>query len=62
MPALISLIVAIVIFAICAYGMLWVCQRFGLPQPIQWICGALLLIVILLYVSGEVHLPVSLPR
>lgn len=53
MQLLISLLVWIVIFAIVAYGLYWVCTKFGLPQPILWICGAILLIFILIFVSGQ---------
>ncbi len=53
MDQLIQLLVYIVIFAIVAYGLWWVCQKFALPQPIMWICGAILLIIILLFVSRE---------
>jgi phosphate starvation-inducible membrane PsiE len=60
---LISLLIYIVIFAIVAYGLYWICVKFQLPQPVMWICGALLLIVLLLFlanqlgVSGSVNLP-----
>ncbi len=56
MPQLISLIIAIVIFAIVAYGLKWVCDSFGLPAPVLWLCGALLLIILLIYVSQMVGL------
>ncbi len=47
METIISLIIAIIVFCIVAYGLKWVCTNFGLPQPILWICGALLLIILL---------------
>ena len=53
MQLLISLLVWIVIFAIVAYGLYWVCTKFGLPQPILWICGAILLIFILVFLAGQ---------
>ncbi len=53
MDQLIQLIIYVVIFAIVAYGLYWICVKFALPQPIMWICGALLLIVILLFLSRE---------
>lgn len=34
-----------------AYGMYWVVTKFGLPQPVLWICGAVLLIILLLFVA-----------
>ena len=54
MQLLISLLIWIVIFAIVAYGLYWVCTKFGLPQPILWICGAILLIFILVFVAGQI--------
>lgn len=53
MQVLISLLIWIVLFAIVAYGLYWVCTKFGLPQPILWICGAILLIFILIFVAGQ---------
>lgn len=53
MEQLIQLIIYIVIFAVVGYGLWWVCQKFALPQPVVWICGAILLIVILLFVSRQ---------
>ena len=53
--SLIGLLIAAIIFAVIAYAMYWVCTRF-FPQfpPALWICGAILLIIILLYVSGQI--------
>jgi len=52
-PEIIQIIIWIVVFCIVAYGMKWVCASFGLPAPVLWICGALLLIVLLLFVSTQ---------
>lgn len=54
MAALVQLIIYIVTFAIVAYGLLWICDHFGLPQPVKWICGAVLLIIVLLFLSHQV--------
>lgn len=54
---IIMLLVYVLFFAIGAYGLWWVCQKFALPTPVLWICGVLLLIVILLFLSGELTLP-----
>lgn len=62
MDALIQLIIYIVIFAIVSYGLLWICDHFGLPQPVKWICGALLLIIVLLFLSRELGSGVAWPR
>jgi len=53
MDQLIQLIIYIVIFAVIAYGLWWVCVKFALPQPVMWIVGAILLIVLLVFVSGQ---------
>ena len=53
MEQLIQLIVYIVIFAVVGYGLWWVCTKFALPQPVLWICGAILLIIILLFLSRQ---------
>lgn len=51
MESLISIIIAIVIFAAVAYGLHWVCISFALPQPVLWLCGAVLLIILLLWAA-----------
>jgi hypothetical protein len=57
-PATIGLILAVLFFALLAVGLLWICGKFFPEFPIaRWICGALLLIIILLFASGQVHLP-----
>lgn len=53
MDQLIQLIIYIVIFAIVAWGLYTICVRFALPQPVLWICGAILLIIVLLFLSHE---------
>ena len=53
MEQLIQLIVYIVIFAVVGYGLWLVCTKFALPQPVLWICGAILLIIILLFLSRQ---------
>lgn len=60
MDALITLIIYVVLFAAVAYGCWWVCTHFGLPAPVLWIVGAILLILILLFVVRQIG-PVSLP-
>lgn len=62
MQTVISLILWIVLFAIAAYGLYWVCTKFGLPQPVFWLCGALLLIIILLFMAHEIGAPLSFPN
>lgn len=60
MDTIISLILYVIFFAIVAYGLYWVCTHFGLPQPVLWLCGALLLIVILLFAAHQLGLSSSL--
>jgi len=57
MESLIQLIIYIVIFAVVGYGLWWVCMKFGMPQPVFWIVGAILLIVLLLFIVRQVGIP-----
>jgi hypothetical protein len=54
MEQLIQLLIYIVIFAIVAAGLYYVCKKFELPQPVLWICGAVLLIIVLIFIAGQV--------
>jgi predicted metal-binding membrane protein len=60
---LIGFLVVLIIFAIIAYGLYWVCIKFALPQPVLWLCGAILLIIILIYAAhtfgGSLRFPGS---
>ena len=51
---LIQLLIWIIVFAIAAYGLYWICVKFNLPQPVMWICGGILLIVILIFIAAQV--------
>jgi hypothetical protein len=53
METLIQFLIYLVIFCIVAYGLYWVCVKFTLPQPVMWICGAILLIILLVFVAGQ---------
>lgn len=53
MGQLIQLIIYIVVFAVVAFGLNWVCDRFAMPQPIKWIVGAVLLIILLIFVAQQ---------
>ena len=61
MNQLIMLLVYIVIFAVVAYGLYWVCQKFALPQPVMWICGVILLLIILIFTAQQLGAPGSFP-
>lgn len=52
---LIVLLIDVVIFALIAWCVYWICTRF-FPQfpPALWVCGAILLIVLLLFISGQI--------
>lgn len=54
MDPLINLVIYVILFAVVAYGIHWVCVQFSLPQPVMWICGGLLLIVLLVFLSHQV--------
>lgn len=53
MNELISLLIYVVIFAIVAVGLYYICKKFELPQPVLWICGAILLIIILVFMASR---------
>lgn len=52
MDLLINVLIGIVFFAILAYGMYFVCTKF-FPNfaPALWICGVILIIVLLVIVG-----------
>lgn len=51
MQLLISLLIAVVVFAVVIYGLVWVCDKFQVPLPVRWILGAIILIFILVWAS-----------
>lgn len=53
MEQLIGILVMIVIFAVVAYAMYWVCTKFAAPQPVFWICGLILLIFLLYFLGSQ---------
>ncbi len=53
----VNLLFAVVVFCVAAWGMFWVCDRAKLAPPAYWICGAFLLIVILLFLTGQIPGP-----
>ncbi len=54
MDAAVNLIVWVMIFAIAGWAMYATCKKFELPQPVLWICGAILLIAILIFLGRAV--------
>ena len=50
---IISLLVSLIIFAVVAYGAWWVCQKFAMPPPVLWLCGGILLVILLLYLARQ---------
>jgi hypothetical protein len=59
---LIYLLIDILIFAVIAYALYWVCTHF-FPTfpPALWICGVVLLIALLLFISGQLGLVPLVP-
>ena len=53
MNQLITLLIYVLIFAIVAYGLWWVCTKFGLPPPVLWIVGGILLIFLLVFIANQ---------
>lgn len=60
---LIALLIDVLVFAIVAYGLYWVCTHF-FPTfpPALWICGVLLLVVLLLFISGQIGSPIPIHK
>lgn len=56
MEQLITLLIYVLIFAIVAFGLKWVCDSFAMPPPVLWICGGILLIILLIFVAGRAGL------
>lgn len=51
---LVMLLICIIVFAVAAYALLWVCDNFFKEfPPARWICGAVLLIVLILAITGQ---------
>lgn len=61
MAQIIHLLIYIAVFAVIAYGMHWVCTRFSLPQPVLWICGVILLIMLLLFLANQLGISTTAP-
>jgi uncharacterized phage infection (PIP) family protein YhgE len=54
MEMLITLLIWIIVFAVAAFGLSWICTRFFSEfPPARWICGAVLLIAILLLIAQQ---------
>ena len=62
MNTLIMVLICLVAFAVVAYDLLWICNRF-FPEfpPARWICGAIFLIVALVFLWQQFP-PLSLHR
>lgn len=54
MELLITVLIYIIIFAILAFGLAWICAKF-FPEfpPARWICGGVLLIILLLAIAHQ---------
>ena len=51
---LIALLVWVIIFAVVGYGAWWICTHYQMPPPVFWIVGAILLIILLLFIGRSV--------
>lgn len=58
MDQLIFVLCAVLFIALIGYGLYMVCTKF-FPEfpPARWICGVILLILILAFVSGQLSWP-----
>lgn len=53
----INIILWILLFCLALWCAKYVCAAFGLPQPILWVVGVLFLVVLLLFLSGQLVPP-----
>ena len=53
---LIALLVYVLVFAVVAYGLYWVCTSFAMPRPVLWIVGAILLIILIVFLAHQTGL------
>ena len=56
MNTLIQLFIFGIIFCAVATGIWWLCVKFGAPQPVQWIAGAVLILILLIFLAQQVGL------
>lgn len=49
---LIQFLIMVLIFGVIAYGLHWVCVQYGVPRPIMWIVGVILLIILLVFAAN----------
>lgn len=53
MEEVIRILIWVVVFCAVAYGLKWVCVAYALPQPVLWLCGVVLLIILLLFIASQ---------
>jgi hypothetical protein len=51
---------AILIFGVAVYGVWWVCVRFQMPRVVFWVVGAILLLLLLTWISTRLGLKLAL--
>ena len=54
-----GLLLWIIVFLVLSYVAWWVCQKFGAPQPVFWLVGVVLLLILLAHIAeiSGVRLP-----
>lgn len=58
MDQLLGLLITVLVFSLIGYGVWWVCVKFGMPAPVMWICGAILLVFLLYFAAGQMGVAV----
>lgn len=48
----VGLLIWIIIFCVLAYVAWWLCGKFQAPQPVLWLVGLVLLIILLYHIAG----------
>ena len=46
-----GLLLWIIVFVVLAYVAWWICQKFQAPQPVFWLVGLLLLLVLVAHIA-----------
>lgn len=57
MAPLVNLLVWLLIFACAAWAAYYILDRSKMPTPAYWIVGGVFLVVLLLFLTGQVHPP-----
>ncbi len=58
----IYLLVALVVLCCLGYALKWACDEFSMPMPVRWLCGLVMLIIIISFAASVAGHPFQLWR